>query len=53
MMSDITLETCGTINVLWNNKIPLLRCILLDIATSRVIINVLRASCKVPVVVVL
>ena len=34
MMSDITLETCWTINVLWNNKIPLLSCILLVIATS-------------------
>ena len=34
MMSDITLETCWTINVLWNNKIPLLGCILLVIATS-------------------
>jgi len=34
MMSDITLETCWTINVLWNNKIPLLSCNLLVIATS-------------------
>ena len=34
MMSDIMLETCWTINVLWNNKIPLLSCILLVIATS-------------------
>jgi len=34
MMYDITLETCWTINVLWNNKIPLLSCILLVIATS-------------------
>jgi len=34
MMSDITLETCWTINVLWNNKIPLLSCILLVTATS-------------------
>ena len=34
MMSDITLETCWTINVLWNSKIPLLSCILLVIATS-------------------
>ena len=34
MMSDITLETCWTINVLWNDKIPLLSRILLVIATS-------------------
>ena len=37
MMSDITLETCWTINVLWNNKIPLLSCILLVIATSQIL----------------
>ena len=35
MMSDITLETCWTINVLWNNKIPLLSCIFLVIATRQ------------------
>jgi len=48
MMSDITLETCWTINVLWNNKIPLLSRILLVIATSQamsVVVNLLKLCC--------
>ena len=39
MMRDITLETCWTINVRWNNKIPLLSCISLVIATSHFLLN--------------